>query len=96
MKNLAVGEYRRISKCAAEKLYEAGGTVRICPVKISPVNAWGFFADCRKDIFTPVSDDGFNTTVARSREFQTVVNAFSYYNCNAETGGYPAFYTKES
>lgn len=38
--------------------------------------------------------DGFNTVVARSREFDTVVNAFTFYNCNAETGRYPAFYVK--
>lgn len=40
--------------------------------------------------------DGFNTTVARNREFETVVNAFTYYNCTNETGKYPAYWKKEA
>lgn len=28
------------------------------------------------------------------REFETVVNAFRFYNCNGEMGRYPAFYVK--
>lgn len=40
--------------------------------------------------------DGFNTTVARNREFETVVNAFMYYNCTNETGKYPAYWKKEA
>ena len=27
-------------------------------------------------------------------EFETVVNAFRFYNCNGEMGRYPAFYVK--
>lgn len=38
--------------------------------------------------------DGLKDTLARSREFDTVVNAFTFYNCNVETGRYPAFYVK--
>lgn len=63
-------------------------------VKLSPVNMWGCFADCCREALSPVAGDGFNTVVARSREFDTVVNAFTFYNCNAETGRYPAFYVK--
>ena len=95
MTRLVFNGYKRISKKAAEKLYNAGEIVRICPIKISPVNVWGLFADCQKERFTPVSGGGFNATVARNREFETVVNAFTFYNCNAETGKYPAFYVKE-
>lgn len=40
--------------------------------------------------------DGFNTVVPRNREFETVVNAFQFYNCNGETGRYPAFYVREA
>ena len=67
---------------------------RMCAVKLSPVNMWGCFADCCREALSPVAGDGFNTVVARSREFDTVVNAFTFYNCNAETGRYPAFYVK--
>lgn len=94
MKQITIGEYRRISKKAAEKLYNAGKTVRICACKLSPVNMWGAFVDANNAEYTAVSGDGFNTTVARNRAFETVVNAFRYYNCNHETGYYPAFYVK--
>lgn len=33
---------------------------------------------------------------ARNREFETVVNAFTYYNCTNETGKYPAYWKKEA
>lgn len=95
MNAININGFKRISKKAAEKLYNAGEVVRMCPVKISPVNLWGFFTDCQKERFTPVAGDGFDTTVARNRDFETVVNAFAFYNCNAETGKYPAFYVKE-
>ena len=33
---------------------------------------------------------------ACNREFETVVNAFMYYNCTNETGRYPAYWKKEA
>lgn len=72
MTKLVFDGYKRISKRAAEKLYNAGHIIRICPIKISPVNVWGLFADCQRDSLTEISFDGFNTTVARNREFETV------------------------
>lgn len=95
MNKISVGGFTRISKRAAEKLYNAGKTVRICACKLSPVNSWGMYADANSRDYTTVSTDGFNTTVARNRAFETVVNAFRYYNCSHETGRYPAFYVKE-
>ena len=94
MTKLVFNGYKRISKKAAEKLYNAGQIIRICSVKISPVNVWNFFADCQRDSLTEISSDGFNTTLARNKEFETVVNAFTFYNCNNETGRYPAYYVK--
>lgn len=95
MNKINVGGFVRISKKAAEKLYNAGKTVRICAVNVSPVNVWGAYADCNRAEHSPVSGDGFNTVVPRNRAFETVVNAFTFYNCNAETGKYPAFYIRE-
>lgn len=95
MKNICIGGYKRISKTAARKLYNAGKTIRICACNFSPVNIWGAYSDASPDKYTNVSNDGFNTTVARNKEFDTVVNAFTFYNCiNSETGKYPAFYVK--
>lgn len=95
MKNISIGGFVRISKQAAKKLYDSGETIRICAVNMSPVNAWGAYSDANNKELTSISSDGFNTTVARNKAFETVVNAFAYYNCNAEMGKYPAFYKME-
>lgn len=57
-------------------------------------NVLGCFCDCCREAVSPIVSDGFNTIVARNREFETVVNAFCFYNCNGEMGRYPAFYVK--
>ena len=86
MNKIQVGGFIRISKREAERRYNAGKTIRFCACKLSPVNIWGCFCDCcREDV---------SSIVARNREFETVVNAFRFYNCNGETGRYPAFYVK--
>lgn len=96
MRQIKIGGYKRISKQAAEKVYDNGGTVRLCCVNLNPVNPYGGYVDVVKDKYTEVSSDGFNTTVARNKKFSTVVQAFTYYNCvDSETGRYPAFYVKE-
>lgn len=90
------GGYIRISRREARSRYNAGEVVRFCPVKCSPVNVWGMFADCSRESFPVIGGDGFNTVVPRGRDFETVINAFAYYNCNGETGRYPAFYITET
>lgn len=85
MNKIQIGGFVRVSKREAERRYNAGETVRFCACKLSPVNIWGCFCDCKREAFSPV---------ARNREFETVVNAFRFYNCNGETGRYPAFYVK--
>lgn len=95
MKKICVDGFRRISKKEAEKRYNRGETIRFCAVKLSPVNLWGMFADLCNYELRPLASDGFNTTVPRNRAFETAVQAFQYYNCNAETGKYPAYYVKE-
>lgn len=95
MNEIIISGFTRISKAAARKLYNNGHKIRICAVKLSPVNVWGAYTDARLAAFTAVSSDGFNTTVARNKDFETVVNAFEAYNCNAKTGKYAAFYKME-
>lgn len=95
MNKININGYNRITKAAARRAYNAGETVRICPVNISPVNMYGLYADCSNAKHTTVAGDGFNTTIARNKEFETIVNAFIYYNCNHETGYYPAYYVRE-
>ena len=93
MLKLTLDGYRRITKTEAARRYNAGEVVRITACKMHPCNLWGEYSDVQKDSYTEVSGDGFNTTVARNREFNTVVNAFMYYNCNNEAGRYPAYWT---
>ena len=94
MNKISVGGFTRITRKEARKRYNAGEVVRLGAVKLSTVNMWGCFDDCCREALSPISEDCFNTVVARSREFDTVVNAFTFYNCNVETGRYPAFYVK--
>lgn len=70
--------YKRINKKAARKLYNSGVEILIIPCKCSPLAAW----------FTGIT---LNNT---GRPFDVLVNEFIYYNCNYETGYYPAFYTE--
>ena len=80
MKQISTNGYRRITKHAAERLYNAGLPVLYCPVKMRPGGMWGIGCVITKD---------------EGRTFEQVLNAFEYYNCNNETGKYTAFYIKE-
>ena len=74
MNKISVGGFTRITRKEARKRYNAGEVVRMCAVKLSPVNMWGCFADCCREALSPVAGDGFNTVVARSREFDPEQN----------------------
>lgn len=95
MNMVNIGGYTRINKKAAERVYNHGGTVRVCACNMSPVNVWGAFVDVRADSFAPIAGDGYSTVVPRSRDWEKVVNAFRYYSCNHEAGRYPAYYIRE-
>ncbi len=63
---------------------------------MNKIQVGGFIRISKREAFSPIAGDGFNTVVPRNREFETVVNAFQFYNCNGETGRYPAFYVREA
>ena len=74
--------YTRVSKATARRLYNQGYCLYVVPVKVNPDNFWGI--GCIID----------NAAVDPEKEFQKVVNSFTWYNCNYnELGKYPAFYT---
>ena len=77
----------------AKKLFEAGAKIRIVPNKINPNNIWGLCADIKKleSSSIQVMDD-----VRYCNDFNFIVNNFSYYNCNNETGLYLHFYLLEN
>lgn len=71
--------YVRISKATARKLYNDGMDVRIMGCRVAPMGIFG------RSVAGNVHSHG---------DFDCFCNHFSYYNCNHETGNYPAFYVK--
>lgn len=69
----------RISKKEAKKLYESGQNVIIVACKMNPENHF---------LPSPI----MNKILCHNESFEVWVNSFTYYNCNNETGRYPAFY----
>ena len=71
--------YTRINKREARKLYNLGRTITVLPCKANPNSPW----------FS-------NSTVSKEstdKDFDALVNEFTYYNCNtSELGHRPAFY----
>ena len=71
--------YTRINKREARKLYNLGRTITVLPYKANPNSPW----------FS-------NSTVSKEstdKDFDALVNEFTYYNCNtSELGHRPAFY----
>ena len=73
--------YERIDKRKARKMYNAGQEVGIIPCKCNPASIWF-------NGFTMINDPSQEET----RDFDSYVNEFEYFNCNAEMGRYAAFY----
>ena len=82
MNKIEIGCYSRISKARARKEFNMGNDVYIMPVNMSPVNGW-VLPYCA-NIFAWYTE---------SNSFDSIVNAFEFYNCNGgEMGKYAAFY----
>lgn len=73
--------YKRITKAAARKLYEAGKNIVLCPCNLRPFSFWHPEIETNKEQSVEAS-------------FYKLVNEFEFYNCtNSETGKYTNFYT---
>lgn len=80
MKNIELNGFKQISKCTARKLFKAGKEFYMCPCNLA---VGGFF---RPELrINPVETDG---------DFNKLLNAAQYYNCNPEAGTYLRFYIK--
>lgn len=72
----------RISKKEAKNRYEKGEELIFIPCKARPFTEWHL--EC---LISP----------EKERPFESVVNEFSFYNCQTnELGKYPSYYKKES
>lgn len=69
--------YRRINKATARKVYDNGKTIFMQSCNIRFDSMWQ--SAC------PITPDG-------TTSFDSVVNAFQYYNCDSERGRYPHYY----
>ena len=61
MNKISVGGFTRITRKEARKRYNAGKVIRMCAVKLSPVNMWGCFADCCREALAAFEVEYFNT-----------------------------------
>lgn len=73
---------KRINKAMARKLFEEHKSFWIVPVYQEPTH-WGILIN--KDSTAHYCGCVFSS-------FDTLVNAFAYYNCNNGRGPYPAYY----
>lgn len=91
MNRRSVSGWRRINKREARRRYMAGQTLRVCPVKLSPVDALGRYRDINNTIRMHFTD-GFQDVAAR-KDFDGAIKCFEYYICNYhDRGRYAAFY----
>ena len=82
MNNYTFDNFTRINKTAARKLYEAGESFYMCPVKLRPGRPWH-----PEVLITPDPSKAL-------RSFEEDLNAIEAYNCNSYAGQYKAFYSK--
>lgn len=76
----------RITIHQARKRYAEGLPVVFCPCKLYPFGGWAPGIE-----ITPKPDEWDEGDTAATA-FTKRVNAFTYYNCNYESGYYPAYY----
>lgn len=91
MKKYVFGNYERISKASARRLFLHGEKIEMFPCNAVPGSVWfpfGYVLSLEAQADFVVDEIGM-----RNR-FDNLVNSFEYYNCNRETGRYAAFYRK--
>lgn len=72
--------YTRINKSKARKLYNLGRPITVLP--------------CKANLSSPWFSNSIVSKESTDKDFDALVNEFTYYNCNtSELGRRPAFYT---
>ncbi len=81
MRKFELDGFRRISKAAARKRFEAGKVVYLCPVNLRPDNLWNLPASIK-----------YGRT---GTDFDDIVDIMTVYNCGtAVLGRYLAYYER--
>lgn len=74
----------RISKQMAKSMYNQGRDIMLTPCNVRP-----------RSLMCPVDVWINNHKKERDVSFDSLCNAYAYYNCNKETGEYISFYIRE-
>lgn len=77
---------KRVNKRVARRLFNEGKIITVFPCKANPRSPWWFGMEWDRNYLLSIGEDG---------DFDKLCNTFTYYNCNYETGYYPAFYVEE-
>ena len=72
----------KINKNKAERLFKEGKKITLVPCKLRIGAPWH-------------PESRIKRTGEAYCNFQSVVNAFIYYNCSSETGYYPHYYIEQ-
>lgn len=92
MKWYKLDGFTRISKKNAERRYNNGEIIYLCPHALRPGYPWHPEVAVAKTDFS--QDAGVQYFISNTRDFGKLVEEFTYYNCSHSTGKYPAYYIK--
>jgi len=84
MNQVEFGGFRRINRKKAKNLYKSGSTIYLCSSNMSPESIWQPAIGISK----PADDTNVDSL------FEAIVNEYTYFNCNKETGRQVFFYEK--
>ena len=76
-------KYFRVTKTVALRKYLCGEELIVAPHKVNPSTRW-----CN---YSTVSNPN---RVGDKQDFEKIMNAIRYYNCNPETGYYLSYYVR--
>ena len=71
---------RRINKKEARRRFNNGEEITLVACKMRVDSPWG---------------PGYRIDNKQEKDFDSIVNAFEYYNCTRETGYYASYYVEE-
>ena len=87
MNNTSMAGFTRVSKQAAQKLFDSGAPFYIVGSKVNAYHITGGW-----HIGMQIEPDRYR---AADIEFDKMIDQWSWYNANYELGYYPAFYTRQ-
>ena len=80
----------KVDKKSARRMFNCGLTIHLLPCNFrgDVLQEDSFFGHCKISLLD-------NKEESSIKLFDNLVNSFTYYNCNSETGTYPHFYVTE-